>query len=50
MPGVAQRIEAPDHVRRAPPDLVIAMNAVYLEEIRAMLDGLGVRPAILGVK
>jgi SAM-dependent methyltransferase len=49
MPGVVQRIEGPEHVRDAPPDLVIAMNAVYLDEIGSMLDRLGVRPVIVGV-
>ena len=49
MPGVAPRIEAPEHVRAAPPDLVIVMNPVYLREIGASLADLGVHPRVLAV-
>lgn len=50
MPGVAARIESPAHVRSNPPDRVIVMNPVYVEEIRAMLKTLDVSPEVMAVE
>lgn len=46
MPGVVPRIESPEHVRVAPPDRVIAMNPVYLDEIARQLASLGASPRL----
>lgn len=42
MAGTGQMIVAPGHLVEYRPDLVIAMNAIYLEEIRADLTRMGV--------
>lgn len=39
--GSGQRVLAPEDLRALAPDLVIAMNPIYRDEIRASLDGLG---------
>jgi methyltransferase family protein/C-methyltransferase-like protein len=41
LPGAGQRVLAPDELRRRPPDLVVAMNPAYLDEIASALDELG---------
>ena len=42
MAGTGQRIVAPDFLADYRPDLVVAMNDIYLEEIRAELERVGV--------
>jgi hypothetical protein len=42
-----QEIIAPDRLRQRPPDLVIAVNPVYREEIRRQLAGMGLAPELL---
>jgi SAM-dependent methyltransferase len=42
MAGTGQRIVAPEFLADYRPDLVVAMNDIYLEEIRAELDRVGV--------
>jgi hypothetical protein len=49
MPGTGQEIVAPDTLPADPPDLVIVMNPVYLNEITDDLDGHGLRPEIVAV-
>jgi SAM-dependent methyltransferase len=49
MAGTAQRIVAPEHLREYRPDLVIAMNPIYLDEIGATLAGLGVDAELVAV-
>jgi SAM-dependent methyltransferase len=44
--GTGQLIVAPGFLRGYRPDVVIAMNSVYLPEIRAELEGLGLDPAL----
>jgi SAM-dependent methyltransferase len=39
--GTGHRVVGPDSLPDEPPDLVIAMNAIYLEEIRGRLSSLG---------
>jgi len=39
--GVGVPIVAPDELREDPPDTVLLMNEVYLDEVRRMLDDLG---------
>jgi hypothetical protein len=42
MAGTGQQIVAPEFLQEYRPDLVIAMNPVYLEEIGVQLSALGV--------
>ncbi len=46
LPGAGHRIFAPHELREAPPDEVVLMNPVYRDEVRAELEGMGLRPAI----
>jgi hypothetical protein len=39
--GTGHRVLGPDDLDEQPPDLVVAMNSIYLPEIRAMLDARG---------
>jgi hypothetical protein len=45
--GKGQTIVAPEALRSAPPDAVIVMNAIYLDEIRESLRELGVQAEVL---
>jgi SAM-dependent methyltransferase len=49
MPGTGQEIVAPAFLAQYRPDLVIAMNPVYLKEIRRDLDALGVGCELVAV-
>ncbi len=49
MPGTGQEIVSPDVLRQEPPDLVIVMNPIYLDEITADLSGRGLFPEIVAV-
>jgi hypothetical protein len=49
MPGSGREISAPESLREDPPDVVIAMNPVYREEIAADLRRLGVRAELLAL-
>jgi hypothetical protein len=42
MPKSGQRIVPPSHLAEIRPNLVIAMNRIYAEEIRKDLDAMGV--------
>jgi hypothetical protein len=46
MPRTAQPIVAPEALRDSPPDLVIVMNRIYIDEITAQIDALGISPEI----
>jgi hypothetical protein len=48
MAGSGHRIVAPEFLVDYRPDLVVAMNPIYLGEIRATLDGLGLHPELVG--
>jgi hypothetical protein len=48
MAGTGQQIVAPEFLVDYKPDLVIAMNPIYLDEIRAKLDELGLAPELIG--
>jgi SAM-dependent methyltransferase len=50
MAGTGQRIVAPEFLRDYRPDVVIAMNPVYREEIQRALDDLGVGAELLTVE
>jgi hypothetical protein len=45
--GTGHRVVGPQDLVERPPDLVIAMNAVYTSEIRAQLDQLGLSATAL---
>jgi hypothetical protein len=42
VPLMGQRIVGPDLLLQNPPDLVIVMNAEYENEIRSMVNDLGI--------
>ena len=46
LPATGQRVISPEELLRQPPDLVIAMNPIYLDEIRADLRRLGLTPEL----
>jgi hypothetical protein len=45
--GTGQQIVAPEFLVQYPPDVVIVMSPIYLPEIKAELERLGVRPQCL---
>jgi SAM-dependent methyltransferase len=47
IPGSAHEVVAPEHLWLDPPDLVIAMNPIYVSEIRTTLADLGLRPEVI---
>ena len=47
--GTGHQVVAPEHLRTIRPDLVIAMNPIYVDEIRERLHVLGLAPRIVGV-
>lgn len=49
MASTGQRILSPEELVEARPDLVVAMNPVYLGEIQADLDRLGIRAELVVV-
>lgn len=49
MAGTGHEIVAPEFLTDYQPDLIIAMNSIYLEEIQADLDRLGVTADLIGV-
>jgi hypothetical protein len=48
MAGTGHEVSSPERLRTEKPDLVVAMNPIYLAEIRAQLDGLGLHPDLIG--
>jgi SAM-dependent methyltransferase len=47
IPGTGHKIVAPGDLVNEPPDAVVVMNRVYLDEIRSRLHGLGLSPELL---
>jgi SAM-dependent methyltransferase len=47
IPGTGHRIVAPVDLVNDPPDAVVMMNRVYLDEIRSQLGSLGLSPELL---
>jgi SAM-dependent methyltransferase len=47
MAATGQRVVSPEHLRDHRPDLVIAMNPIYLPEIGAQLAGMGLHPELV---
>lgn len=50
MPGTGQQIVGPAFLSEYKPDIVIAMNSIYLREIEADLRRLGLPPTILPIE
>ena len=49
MAGTGQRVVSPEFLREYRPDVVIAMNPIYLEEIGAQLASLDLAPRLVAV-
>ncbi len=49
LPGSGKRILAPAYLKEYRPDIVIAMNPIYREEIRRDLDAMGLNPELTAV-
>jgi len=49
IPGIAQKIQAPEFLKSYQPDEVIVMNAIYCDEIQAMLEEMGVQTTIVSI-
>ncbi len=49
IPGIGIQYVVPEFLAEYKPDVVIVMNSVYMEEIRKMLNGMGVDPLMLGL-
>jgi len=49
MPGSGHRVVGPGDLTAEPPDVVVVMNGIYREEIRADLARMGLAPEILTV-
>lgn len=45
--GTGHEIVSPESLRESSPDLVIVMNPLYQDEIKAMLNDLGLQPDVL---
>jgi hypothetical protein len=46
VPGTGQVVLGPEQLPANPPDLVIVLNPVYVDEVRAALGRLGLRPEV----
>jgi SAM-dependent methyltransferase len=42
IPGIGKEIMAPEVLRAFPPEQIVVMNSLYCDEIRQMLDGMGI--------
>jgi SAM-dependent methyltransferase len=49
LPGTGHQVVAPGRLRDYRPDVIIAMNAVYVEEIRSTVAGLGLRAEVVAI-
>lgn len=47
--GTGHEIVPPARLKDSPPDVIIAMNAIYLDEIRADVSGMGIDAELLAV-
>ena len=47
MPGTGHAVVGPDSLLQSPPDVVVVMNPVYLDEIRDTLAGVGLSPDLV---
>jgi hypothetical protein len=49
VPGVGKKIVPPEFLSEYRPDLVIVVNSIYVNEIGAMLNKLGLNPDLMTV-
>ena len=49
IPGAGHPVVSPESLRQNPPDTVILMNPVYVKEVQAQLNSMGLTPQILPV-
>jgi hypothetical protein len=49
VPGTAHCVSPPERLRSDPPGLVIAMNPIYISEIRSSLAEMGLSPRIMAL-
>lgn len=49
LPGTGHRVDAPGSLKDAPPDTVIVMNEIYLDEIGTDLAAMGLSPELVAV-
>jgi SAM-dependent methyltransferase len=49
MSGTGQSIVGPEYLKEYKPDVVIVMNEIYCDEIRAMLNDMGLEPTLLAL-
>ncbi len=49
IPGVGKEIMPPEFLKEYKPDVVIVMNPIYCDEIRQMLDNMGLTPEMTSV-
>jgi hypothetical protein len=49
IPGVGKEIKAPSFLKDYAPDRIIVMNAIYRDEIQAMLDEMGVKAELIAL-
>lgn len=49
IPGIGKQYVGPDHLEQYRPDVVIAMNSVYMDEIKKSLAERGLHPEMLGL-
>jgi hypothetical protein len=50
MPGTGQRIVSPQFLAEDKPDLVIAMNSIYIKEIESDLRKLGIPSTVMPIE
>lgn len=49
IPGIGKQYVGPEYLREYKPEVVIIMNSVYTEEIRKMLNDMGLDPLLIGL-
>lgn len=49
LPGTGQEVVAPESLVERPPDVVIVMNSIYVDEIRAQLAHLSLNPEVVSL-
>ena len=49
LPGSGLEVVSPESLVGAPPDLVVVMNPVYVEEITMQLAELGLHPEVVAL-
>jgi len=49
VPGTGHQIVSPEYLQRDPPDVIVAMNPIYRDEIQSELNRLGVEAELLAL-